>query len=66
MANTIKLKQSSVANKVPLATDLAQGELAINTFDEKLYTKNSSGTVVHLSADADPAGTAVAMSIALG
>ncbi len=50
MANTIKIKQSSVANKVPLAADLVQGELAINTLDEKLYTKNSSGNVVQLGA----------------
>lgn len=50
MANTIKIKQSAEEDKVPLAADLQQGELAINTFDEKLYTKNSSGTVVHLNA----------------
>ena len=48
MANTIKIKQSSVASKIPLATDLLQGELAINTIDEKLYTKNSVGDVVEL------------------
>ncbi|HHZ96409.1 MAG TPA: hypothetical protein EYN67_12845, partial [Flavobacteriales bacterium] len=48
MANTIKLKQSSVSSKVPIAGDLVQGELAINTADEKLYTKNSSGVVVEV------------------
>ena len=48
MANTIKIKQSSVANRVPQSSDLEQGELAINTLDEKLYTKNSSGNVVEL------------------
>ena len=48
MANTIKIKQSSVASRVPQASDLEQGELAINTNDEKLYTKNSSGSVVEL------------------
>ncbi len=48
MANTIKIKQSSVSGKVPLAGDLEQGELAINTLDEKLYTKNSTGSVVQL------------------
>ena len=53
MANTIKIKQSSVATKVPLAEDLDQGELAINTIDEKLYTKNSSGVVVQLNVDTD-------------
>jgi hypothetical protein len=48
MANIIKLKQSSVAGKVPISGDLIQGELAVNTNDEKLYTKNSSGTIVEL------------------
>jgi len=48
MANVIKIKQSSVASRVPQASDLEQGELAINTNDEKLYTKNSSGSVVEL------------------
>tara|TARA_B110000285_G_scaffold201514_1_gene236202 strand:- start:911 stop:1483 length:573 start_codon:yes stop_codon:yes gene_type:complete len=52
MANIIKIKQSSVAAKVPLSSDLQQGELAINTIDEKLYTKNSSGNVVELGAGA--------------
>lgn len=45
MANTIKMKQSSVASKVPLTTDLSLGELAVNTYDGKLYLKkNVSGT----------------------
>lgn len=50
MSNTIKVKQSSVAGKVPLTTDLVEGQLAINTADEKLYSKNSSGIVVELGA----------------
>jgi hypothetical protein len=49
MANIIKLKQSSVAGKVPISGDLVQGELAVNTNDEKLYMKNSSGTIVEIS-----------------
>lgn len=45
MANILKHKQSSVAGKVPATTDLALGELAINTRDGKLYLKkNVSGT----------------------
>jgi hypothetical protein len=49
MANIIKLKQSSVAGKIPISGDLVQGELAVNTNDEKLYMKNSSGTIVEIS-----------------
>lgn len=46
MANTIRHKRSSVTEKVPLANDLVQGELAINTTDVKLYTKKTDNTVV--------------------
>lgn len=46
MANKIILKKSSVASKVPLATDLEIGELAVNLADAKLYSKNASGTVI--------------------
>lgn len=56
MANTIKIKQSATQNHAPTALHLAQGELAINTTDEKLYTKNSSGAVVQLNAQPDISG----------
>jgi len=41
-------KKSTVAAKVPLATDLEIGELAVNTADGKLYTKHSDNTVKQL------------------
>jgi hypothetical protein len=45
MAIIIELKRSSVPGKVPSTTDLALGELAINTYDGKLFLKkNVSGT----------------------
>lgn len=53
MAQVIKVKQSSVAGKVPTTTQLQLGELALNTTDGKLYfKKNVSGTesVVTVSA----------------
>lgn len=46
MPNKIILKKSSVAAKVPLATDLDVGELAVNLADAKLYSKNAAGTVI--------------------
>ena len=55
MANTVKLKQSAVAGKVPATTDLALGELAVNTYDGKLFLKKKVGTtetVVDVSAAA--------------
>lgn len=44
MANTFKLKRSSVSGKVPTTGDLQLGELAVNTFDGKLYTLKNNGT----------------------
>jgi hypothetical protein len=45
MANTIQLRRSATANAVPTTTQLALGELAINTADGKIYLKkNISGT----------------------
>lgn len=46
MANKIILKKTSTASKVPLPSDLEIGEIAINLADQKLYSKNASGTVI--------------------
>lgn len=40
----VQLKRSAVAGKIPLTTDLALGEIAINTFDGKLFLKRNNGT----------------------
>jgi len=64
MANTITLKKSSVADKVPLTTDLSYGELAINYVDEKLYFKNSSNVVKVFTSD-DKAPSAFARQFML-
>jgi hypothetical protein len=50
MSTQIILKKSSVAAKVPLTTDLAYGELALNYADGKLYFKNSSNTIAYLGS----------------
>jgi hypothetical protein len=49
MPTTIVTKNSSTASAVPSAGSLTQGELAVNVTDKKLYTKNSSGTVVEIT-----------------
>ncbi len=51
MAQTIKIKRSAVAGKAPVVGDLDLGELALNTYDGKLYTKKDNGTasIVELS-----------------
>jgi hypothetical protein len=44
MAQTIRLKRSAVAGRVPTTSDLALGELGMNTFDGALYMKRDAGT----------------------
>jgi hypothetical protein len=44
MANLLRLKRSAVSGKAPTVNDLSLGELALNTFDGKLYTKKDNGT----------------------
>lgn len=54
MANTVKMKRSAVAAKVPTTSDLALGEIAINTYDGKVYIKKDNGTasIVEVGATA--------------
>ena len=47
----IQLYRTATAAAAPTAGNLADGELAINTLDEKLYFKNSAGTVKLLAAN---------------
>ena len=49
MATKIIHKKSSVADRVPLSTDLEVGELALNLADQKIYSKQTNGTVVEMS-----------------
>lgn len=45
MANTIKLRRSATSGAIPTTSQLALGELAMNTFDGKLFLKtDQSGT----------------------
>jgi hypothetical protein len=48
----ISLYYSTTAAASPAAGDLVAGELALNTLDEKLYFKNSAGTVKLLASTA--------------
>ena len=44
MAQTVKLKRSSVSGNIPLTSQLELGEVAINTFDGRMYIKKDDGT----------------------
>jgi hypothetical protein len=65
MAGTVvKIKQSAVAGRLPThgtgnATDIIQGELALNTADQKLYSKDSSNAIFEIGGG----GAAGAVSI---
>jgi hypothetical protein len=51
--STIVSKKSSVAGKVPVATDLQIGELAVNLADKKLFSKDAAGNVIALGGTTD-------------
>jgi hypothetical protein len=55
----IQLYRTTTAAAVPVSGNLADGELAINTTDEKLYFKNAAGTVKLLASSAGSSGDVV-------
>jgi hypothetical protein len=69
MANTLLVKRSAVAGNVPSTSALALGELAVNTYDGKLFFKKNDGaeSVVKVSNEGhthtieDVAGVAPAL-----
>jgi hypothetical protein len=56
----IQLYRTTTASAVPTAGNLADGELAINLTDERLYFKNAGGTVKLLASNAGAGGDVVA------
>ena len=66
MANTIRIKRSAVASKVPAVGDLQLGELAVNTFDGKLYTKKDNGTASIVEIGAGGSGTVTSVATGTG
>lgn len=59
----ISLYYSTTAAAAPTSGNLVDGELALNTLDEKLYFKNSTGTVKLLASNAGAAGTVTSASV---
>jgi len=58
----ISLYYSTTASAVPTSGNLVAGELALNTVDEKLYFKNSAGTVKLLASNAGSAGSVTSVA----
>ena len=57
MATVIKLKRSTTADSVPTTSDLADGEVAINITDQKIYV-NNGGSIVEVANAEGSAGNA--------
>ena len=71
MAIVIKPKKSETSSAVPGTSDLALGEMAVNTADQKIYVRNSGGTVVEVAnaagiSEATATAKAIVMAVALG
>jgi|9_EtaG_2_1085328.scaffolds.fasta_scaffold01449_11 hypothetical protein len=70
MANTLQIKRKTNATGSPTASDLTEGELAINTVDKKIFFKDSSNNVQEIKDSttlaSEALADAVAMSVALG
>jgi hypothetical protein len=66
MANIVKLKRSAVASAIPTTAQLDLGELAINTFDGKLFLKRNNGTetIVEIGAGGGGGGGNTFLTIA--
>ena len=62
----ISLYFSSTAAAVPTSGNLANGELALNIADMKLYAKNSAGTVTLLASSGGATGTVSSVAVSGG
>jgi len=69
VAQVIKIKRSESAASTPSTSDLATHEIAMNTADQKIYTKDSGGNIVTVASHSEAIATEddiLALSIALG
>ena len=51
MASKIKVKRSSVLGKAPTTSDIEVGEIAINTRDSKMFSRDTSLGVFEIGAN---------------
>ena len=71
---SVKFKRSNTTGAVPTTSDIGVGELALNTFDGKLFTVKNQGTPEVVEIGYVPktlpitvrAGTVTSVSLALG
>lgn len=63
MANTVKLKRSATPAQAPTTGQLDLGEVAINTYDGKMYIKKDDGTASIVEIGAGGSGTVTSVSV---
>ncbi len=54
MATVIQLLRSTVPGRIPTAAQVAQGSLALNLADRRLYSKDHTNEVFRLARPRDP------------
>jgi hypothetical protein len=59
MATVIQLKNSSTAGDVPAVSDLVAGELAVNTYDGKLFLEKNDGSAAIVEIGSNPSTLSV-------
>jgi hypothetical protein len=63
MTQTVQLKRSATPGKVPTTSDLSLGELAINTYDGKLYIKKDNGAASIVQVGASSGGSSSSLDL---
>lgn len=63
--STIQLKRSSTESEVPLTTELELGELAVNTYDGKVFIKKTGGgtSVIEVGNNLSVSTTGISVTI---
>ena len=59
MATVIQFKRSSTQNDTPSVSDLALGEVAINTYHGRMYTEKNDGSAAIVEIGSNPASLSV-------
>ena len=59
MATVIQFKRSSTQNDVPATSDLALGEVAINTYHGRMYTEKNDGSAAIVEIGSNPASLTI-------
>ena len=59
MATVIQFKRSSTQNDVPSTSDLALGEIAINTYHGRMYTEKNDGSAAIVQIGSNPTSLTV-------